>query len=134
MEVKGRQLFQLLVPLMVEQLLNSFMGTADTVMITKCGSAAISAVSLVDSINVMIVLIFSAMATGGAILCSQYLGRKDIKKACHAGKQLILSVTFVSIVGTAILILFKKSILSLIFGSVEAEVMSKSEIYFSGNK
>ena len=93
MEVKGRQLFQLLVPLMVEQLLNSFMGTADTVMITKCGSAAISAVSLVDSINVMIVLIFSAMATGGAILCSQYLGRKDIKKACHAGKQLILSVT-----------------------------------------
>lgn len=130
MEVKGRQLFQLLVPLMVEQLLNSFMGTADTVMITKCGSAAISAVSLVDSINVMIVLIFSAMATGGAILCSQYLGRKDIKQACHAGKQLILSVTFVSIVGTAILILFKKSILSLIFGSVEAEVMSKSEIYF----
>ncbi|WP_273066169.1 MATE family efflux transporter [Treponema berlinense] len=130
MEVKGRQLFQLLVPLMVEQLLNSFMGTADTVMITKCGSAAISAVSLVDSINVMVVLIFSAMATGGAILCSQYLGRKDIKQACHAGKQLILSVTFVSIVGTAILILFKKSILSLIFGSVEAEVMSKSEIYF----
>lgn len=130
MEVKGRQLFQLLVPLMVEQLLNSFMGTADTVMITKCGSAAISAVSLVDSINVMIVLIFSAMATGGAILCSQYLGRKDIKQACHAGKQLILSVTFVSIVGTAILILFKKPILSLIFGSVEAEVMSKSEIYF----
>ena len=130
MEVKGRQLFQLLVPLMVEQLLNSFMGTADTVMITKCGSVAISAVSLVDSINVMVVLIFSAMATGGAILCSQYLGRKDIKQACHAGKQLILSVTFVSIVGTAILILFKKSILSLIFGSVEAEVMSKSEIYF----
>ncbi|WP_443738681.1 MULTISPECIES: MATE family efflux transporter [Treponema] len=130
MEVKGRQLFQLLVPLMVEQLLNSFMGTADTVMITKCGSAAISAVSLVDSINVMIVLIFSAMATGGAILCSQYLGRKDIKQACHAGKQLILSVTFVSIVGTAILILFRKSILSLIFGSVEAEVMAKSEIYF----
>lgn len=84
MEIKGRQLFNLLVPLMIEQLLNSFMGTADTIMITNCGSASISAVSLVDSINVMVVLIFSAMATGGAILCSQYLGRKDAKNACHA--------------------------------------------------
>ena len=130
MEIKGRQLFNLLVPLMIEQLLNSFMGTADTIMITNCGSASISAVSLVDSINVMVVLIFSAMATGGAILCSQYLGRKDAKNACHAGNQLILSVTFISVVGTAILILFRHSILSLIFGSVEAEVMSKSEIYF----
>lgn len=129
-EVKGRQLVSLLVPLMIEQILNSFMGTADTIMITTSGSAAISAVSLVDSINVMVVLIFSAMATGGAILCSQYLGHKNADKARYAGKQLILSVTFVSVVGTLILVLLRAQILSLIFGSVEDEVMEKSEVYF----
>lgn len=129
-EVKGRQLFSLLLPLMIEQILNSFMGTADTIMITTSGAAAISAVSLVDSINVMVVLIFSAMATGGAILCSQYLGHKNAEKAVYAGKQLILCVTFVSAVGTLILILLRTQILSLIFGSVEEEVMRNSEIYF----
>lgn len=129
-EVKGRRLLALLVPLMIEQILNSLMGTADTVMITTSGAAAISAVSLVDSINVMVVLIFSAMATGGAILCSQYLGHKNADKARYAGKQLILAVTFVSITGTLILVIFRSQILSLIFGSVESEVMEKSEIYF----
>lgn len=129
-EVKGRQLFSLLLPLMIEQILNSFMGTADTIMITTSGAAAISAVSLVDSINVMVVLIFSAMATGGAILCSQYLGHKNAEKAVYAGKQLILCVTFVSAVGTLALILLRTQILSLIFGSVEEEVMRNSEIYF----
>ncbi len=129
-EVKGRQLFSLLLPLMIEQILNSFMGTADTIMITTSGAAAISAVSLVDSINVMVVLIFSAMATGGAILCSQYLGHKNAEKAVYAGKQLILCVTFVSAVGTFALILLRTQILSLIFGSVEEEVMRNSEIYF----
>lgn len=129
-EVKGRQLFSLLLPLMIEQILNSFMGTADTIMITTSGAAAISAVSLVDSINVMVVLIFSAMATGGAILCSQYLGHKNAEKAVYAGKQLILCVTFVSAVGTLALILLRTQILSLIFGSVEKEVMRNSEVYF----
>lgn len=129
-EVKGRQLFSLLLPLMIEQILNSFMGTADTIMITTSGAAAISAVSLVDSINVMVVLIFSAMATGGAILCSQYLGHKNAEKAVYAGKQLILCVTFVSAVGTLALILLRTQILSLIFGSVEEEVMRNSEVYF----
>lgn len=129
-EVKGRQLFSLLLPLMIEQIINSFMGTADTIMITTSGAAAISAVSLVDSINVMVVLIFSAMATGGAILCSQYLGHKNAEKAVYAGKQLILCVTFVSAVGTLALILLRTQILSLIFGSVEEEVMRNSEVYF----
>lgn len=129
-EVKGKRLFSLLVPLMIEQILNSFMGTADTIMITTSGAAAISAVSLVDSINVMVILIFSAMATGGAILCSQYLGHKNPDKARFAGRQLILSITFLSVVGTLVLIILRRQILSLIFGSVDEEVMKNSEIYF----
>ena len=69
-----KQLWALLIPLMIEQILNSLMGTADTMMVSNVGSAAISAVSLVDSINILVIQALSALAAGGAILCSQYLG------------------------------------------------------------
>ena len=70
----NRALFLLLVPIVVEQLLNSFMGMVDTMMVSTVGSEAISAVSLVDAINNLVIQVFSAMATGAAIICSQYLG------------------------------------------------------------
>ena len=65
---------KLLLPIMVEQLLASLMGMVDTIMVSNVGSAAISAVSLVDSINILVIQLFSALAAGGAILCSQYMG------------------------------------------------------------
>lgn len=68
------QLRRLLIPLMFEQVLTALMGSVDTIMVTNIGSAAISAVSLVDSLNILIINIFAAMATGGAIICAQYLG------------------------------------------------------------
>ena len=71
------ELWKLLYPLMLEQLLTSFMGMADTMMVTRAGSEAISAVSLVDSINILVIQILSAMAAGGTIICSQYFGHKD---------------------------------------------------------
>ena len=67
---------KLLLPIMVEQLLASLMGMVDTIMVSNVGSAAISAVSLVDSINILVIQLFSALAAGGAILCSQYMGEK----------------------------------------------------------
>ncbi len=69
----NKALFLLLVPIVVEQLLNSFMGMVDTTMVSTVGSEAISAVSLVDSFNNLIIQVFSAMAAGAAIICSQYL-------------------------------------------------------------
>ena len=69
---------KLLLPIMVEQLLASLMGMVDTIMVSNVGSAAISAVSLVDSINILVIQLFSALAAGGAILCSQYMGGKNI--------------------------------------------------------
>ena len=65
---------KLLLPIIVEQLLSSLMGTADTMMVSNIGSAAISAVSLVDSINILVIQALAALAAGGAILCAQYLG------------------------------------------------------------
>ena len=71
----------LLIPVVLEQLLNSIMGTADTMMVSNVGSAAISAVSLVDSINVLVIQAFSALAAGGAIICAQYIGQRIKEKA-----------------------------------------------------
>ena len=79
-------LFVLLIPVIIEQFLNSFMGMADTMMVTKIGSAAISAVSLVDSINVLMIQVFAALAAGGTIICSQYLGRGDTKGSRRAAR------------------------------------------------
>ena len=73
----NKQLWALLVPVVVEQILNSLMGTADTMMVSNVGSAAISAVSLVDSINVLVIQVFAALAAGGTIICSQYMGQKN---------------------------------------------------------
>ena len=77
----------LLVPIIMEQLLNALMGTVDTMMVSNVGSAAISAVSLVDSINVLIIQAFSALAAGGTIICTQYLGQKNYEMANKSARQ-----------------------------------------------
>lgn len=125
-----KQVWALLIPLMVEQLLTSLMGTADTMMVSNAGSAAISAVSLVDSINVLVIYVFSAMATGGAILCSQYIGCGEEKRANEVGRQLILTVAALSSAIMILCILLRRPMLRLIFGQVEADVMTNADVYF----
>lgn len=125
-----KDLKKLLIPVVVEQVLNSFMGTADTMMVSQVGSAAISAVSLVDSINVLVIQVFSALATGAAIICSQYLGRKDEKNCNRAAVQVVFTVLTISVVLSALCIIFRRPLLGLIFGQVEADVMNNSLIYF----
>ena len=72
----NKKMAALLIPLAIDQLLNSFMGTVDTLVVSSLGSAAISAVTLVDSINILIVQAFFALASGGTVVCSHYLGCK----------------------------------------------------------
>ena len=120
----------LLIPVVLEQLLNSIMGTADTMMVSNVGSAAISAVSLVDSINILVIQAFSALAAGGAIVCAQYIGQQNQARANASARQVLFIITLISIVVSAICLGFKKPLLRLIFGSVEADVMRASEIYF----
>ena len=88
------ELRKLLIPIIVEQLLSSLKGPADTMMLSNVGSAAISAVSLVDSINVLVIQAFSALAAGGAILCSQYIGQKNHEMANKSARQ-VLFIFFV---------------------------------------
>lgn len=124
-----RQIWALLIPLMIEQLLNSLMGTADTMMVSNAGSAAISAVSLVDAINVLLINVFAAMATGGTIICAQYLGRRDRDEAVETGRQLLLTVFTIATAVTLVCTLLRAPLLRLIFGRVEAEVMENAKAY-----
>ncbi len=123
-------IWKLLIPLMIENLLASFMGMADSMMVTRIGSAAISAVSLTDAINNLIIQLFSAMATGGTILCSQYIGSGNPKKANAAARQVVLSMTSIAIVITLFAEALNGQLLRLVFGSVEPAVLSAAETYF----
>ena len=126
----NRDLRILLVPLIVEQILNSLMGTADSIMVSNVGSAAISAVSLVDSINILVIQAFYALAAGGTIVCSQYIGQKDKKNAEESARQLSFVVACISSAVMAVCLLTRGPLLRLIFGSVEADVMEAAQIYF----
>ena len=126
----NQDLRKLLVPIIVEQLLSSLMGTADTMMVSNVGSAAISAVSLVDSINILVIQALSALAAGGAILCSQYLGSSNKKAANESARQVLFVMTVLSVTLSAICLLFRGPLLHVIFGAVETDVMTNSQIYF----
>ncbi len=121
----------LLIPLMLEQFLNSLMGMFDTVMVSNVGSAAISAVSLVDSVNTLIIQVFAALAAGGTIICSQYLGRGEKENAIEAARQLLLVVAVLSLSITVFCWCLNRPLLRLIFGSVEDDVMAGSVTYFA---
>ena len=126
----NKMLRTLLIPVIFEQVLNSLMGTVDTMMVSNVGSAAISAVSLVDSINVLVIQAFSALAAGGAILCSQYIGQKNHEMANKSARQVLFIITAISVAVTALCLLFRVPLLKLIFGKVESDVMTASQVYF----
>ncbi len=125
-----KQLQKLILPLIVEQVLAITVGMVDTMMISYAGEAAISGVSLVDMINVLLINIFAAVGTGGAVVVSQYLGHGNKKLACRAAEQLI---TVSAVISTGIMLLsllFRAPLLRLLFGTVEADVMRNAMVYF----
>ena len=126
----NKMLRNLLVPVIFEQVLNSLMGTVDTMMVSNVGSAAISAVSLVDSINVLVIQAFSALAAGGAIICSQYIGQKNHEMANKSARQVLFIITAISVAVTVLCLAFRMPLLQFVFGKVEADVMNASRIYF----
>lgn len=126
----NKDLRKLLIPLIVEQVLTSFMGTIDTMMVSKIGQAAVSGVSCVDSINKLIIFMLTSIATGGTIVCSQYMGRRDEKQASRAAEQVILCSIGIALILMIIGLVFREGLLRLIFGSVEEDVMAAALDYF----
>jgi putative MATE family efflux protein len=125
-----QDLRRLIVPLVIEQLLAITVGLFDSVMVSQVGEAAISAVSLVDTVNVLMVNAFSALATGGAVIAGQYLGRRESVKAGHSGAQLLLFMGEVSILITALFYLAKGFVLGVVFGQVEPDVAAYADTYY----
>ena len=125
-----KDLAKLLLPLIVEQLLAVLVGMADVVMVAAVGETAVSGVSLVDSISILIIQRLAALATGGSVVCAQYIGKKQPENACEAAGQLILVTTMVSVVIAVIALIGNRHLLAMIFGKVENSVMENAQIYF----
>ncbi len=125
-----KDLAKLLLPLIVEQLLAVLVGMADVVMVAAVGETAVSGVSLVDSISILIIQMLAALATGGSVVCAQYIGKKQPENACEAAGQLILVTTMVSVVIAVIALIGNRHLLAMIFGKVEDSVMENAQIYF----
>lgn len=120
---------RLILPLVMEQLLAILVGMLDTVMISGVGEAAVSGVSLVDNINILVIQVFSALATGGAVVAGHALGRHNEEEASRSAWQMVLFLLYTSAVTTVVLIGAHKSILRAIFGQVEAAVMESATTY-----
>lgn len=125
----NKALAALIVPLVIEQFLAVLVGMADSIMVASVGEAAVSAVSLVDSIMILLINIFGALATGGAVIAGQYLGQKKQEHACEAANQLVWFVTLCAVVIMGIMYLGKNFILHVVFGKITPEVAGYAEIY-----
>lgn len=124
-----KELKALIIPLVIEQILAMTVGIADTMMISYAGEAAISGVSLVDMINNVLISIFAAIATGGAVIISQYLGSRNRPGACEAAGQLLTITALISLGIMALTLIFRRPMLTALFGSIEPEVMESAMTY-----
>ena len=123
-------LVALLLPLIAEQALSVTIGLADTLMVSSVGEAAVSGVSLVDSFNTLMIQVMSALATGGAVVASQYIGHREPKNAKAAAAQILFVLASFSLVVAAVVVVGRHAILRGIFGSIDADVMRYAETYF----
>ena len=122
-------LVRLIIPLIVDQFLQVAVGLSDSIMVARVGEAAVSGVSLVDTVMLLIINIFTALATGGAVIAGQYLGRKDPKTGCEATAQLFNFTFLFSIFIMILCYLGQNVILYHVFGKIEPEVMKDSRTY-----
>ena len=125
-----KMLVKLIVPMVIEQLLSVTVGMADMIMVSGAGEEAVSGISLVNSINVLLIMVFAAMASGGSVVVSQLLGSGDREKACKGANQQMMICILIAVVVTAAALVFNRNILVLIYGSVDALVMENAVKYF----
>lgn len=123
-------LIKLVLPLVIEQILAVTVGMADMIMVSGAGETAVSGVSLVNTISNLLIYVFTALATGGAVVAAQAIGAKQKETANTVSNQLILICLIFSVVITALCLVLNRQILGLIYGNVEEAVMENAVIYF----
>lgn len=125
----NKDLRRLIVPLFVEQFLLMFVGIADTFVVSFSSEADVSGVSLVTSFNTVLIFLFTALSSGGAVIISQYIGSKQNDTASRSAGQLLMISTLVSVGMMALIMLFRMPLLQLLFGKIEPDVMAACESY-----
>ena len=125
----NQKLIRLILPLVIEQGLTILVGMCDGVMVSSVGEAAISGVSLVDMINAVVLTLFAALATGGAVVTSQFLGAQQMEKARRSAGQLVWMAAGLGMAAMILCLVFAKGLLRLFFGSIDAEVMAAGLLY-----
>lgn len=125
----NRALKEMIVPLFFEQLLVMLVGIADTFVVSFVGEAAVSGVSLVNMFNTIFIYLFTALASGGAVIISQYIGCEDQKNTVKSSSQLLMFSTVFSIIIAIITLIFNRPLLTLLFGKVENSVMEACVTY-----
>lgn len=125
----NKDLRNMIVPLFFEQLLVMLVGIMDTFIVSYAGEAAVSGVSLVNSFNTIFIYLFTALASGGAVVISQYIGNQDKKNSILSSSQLVMFSCIFSIVVSIVVLLFQKPILSGLFGRVDGDVMEACMTY-----
>lgn len=127
----NRALAALILPLILEQTLAITVGMADTMMVASVGEAGVSGVSLMDMINNLIFSVLAALATGGTVVVSQYLGANRLTDARDTSKQVVLTVFSAAAVLALLTALLRKELIRLLFGSIEADVMDAALTYLT---
>lgn len=120
---------RLIVPLIIDQFLQAFVGLADSIMVASVGEAAVSGVSLIDTVMVLIINIFTALATGGAVIAGQFMGKKRTKQACQTTNQLMSFTLKASLVVMVFCYLGRGLITHVVFGKIEADVLYNCNVY-----
>lgn len=125
----NKQLKDMILPLLMEQFLLMLVGLADTMVVSYAGEAAVSGVSLVNSFNTIFINLFTALASGGAVVVSQYIGRRDMKMASESSSQLLMAATVFAVVISIPVLIWKVPLLRVLFGKVEPDVMEACKTY-----
>ena len=119
----------MILPLLMEQFLLMLVGLADTMVVSYAGEVAVSEVSLVNSFNTIFINLFTALASGGAVVVSQYIGRRDMKMASESSSQLLMAATVFAVVISIPVLIWKVPLLKGLFGKVEPDVMEACKTY-----
>lgn len=130
MMFSNKALKKLIWPLIIEQILIMAVGVADTMMVSYAGEAAISGVGLVDMVNNLIITVLAAIAAGGAVVISQYIGSKDNENANYAASQLLMITVIISTIIMVLCLLFHQFLLNIFFGAIAPDVMKACVTYF----
>ncbi|MGR7943012.1 MULTISPECIES: MATE family efflux transporter [unclassified Paenibacillus] len=128
-----KQIFAIIIPIFVDSAFIVLMAILNTAMISSSGVAAVSAVSMVDSINIFVLNLFAAIATGGTVIVAQYKGSGNTEMVPKAAAQAISTVTLISVVISAIVLIFHTSVLGMLFGNADADVLDNASIFLIGS-